>query len=668
MLVVDELKKNEPSLRLVAVALAAGFCILLIGLWWIQVVSANEYRANLETQSFRTIRLPAVRGKILDREGRVLAENRPRYNLSLYLDDLRGPFYRSYTNLLGSARKVQKQKIAFAEQKLGRSLTKAELKQFSFKTEELEALRQQARAQVASQRLAEISRRLGQTVTLNEKEFKRHYATKRALPYAVLKNLGPEQIARFQESYTNGLGADMELESIRSYPNDTTAGHLLGYVLRDDDSRDGENAYFNYYLPDYKGQVGVEAGFDEDLRGTAGEEAVQVNSLGYRTSDNIENHPEPGNNVVLTLDLDLQRAAEKAIATRQGKDARAAAVVMDVRTGDVLAMVSSPSINPVYSENSSEWMTDEKLRPAINRATQDIFAPGSIFKVIVGLAALEAGLNPENFYVVHADPTRAGTGCIYVGKRKIEDTAPPGLYNFKLAIERSSNSYFITNGMRVGIDRIVALAGKFHLGEKANLPTRQETRGVFPTLKRVHDGWRDGDTANLCIGQGEVGVTPLQMAVAYSAIANGGTVFWPRLVSRLEPQDPASRNLATNLPVAQVRDHLGVSKSSLRVLHAAMLGETEDPEGTGRPAQVPGLRICGKTGTAQVQDSANRVTGWNYWFASFAPYENPRYAVVVLVQSENKGSGGGTCAPIAKDIYEAILENERAASPKLAAN
>ena len=482
MLVVDELKKNEPSLRLVAIALAAGFCILLIGLWWIQVVSANEYRANLETQSFRTIRLPAVRGKILDREGRVLAENRPRYNLSLYLDDLRGPFYRSYTNLLGSARKVQKQKIAFAEQKIGRSLTKTQLKQFSFKTEELEALRQQARAQVASQRLAEISQRLGQTVTLNEKEFKRHYATKRALPYAVLKNLGPEQIARFQESYTNGLGVDMDLESIRSYPNDTTAGHLLGYVLRDDDSRDGENAYFNYYLPDYKGQVGVEAGFDEDLRGTAGEEAVQVNSLGYRTSDNIENHPEPGNNVVLTLDLDIQRAVEKAIASRQGKDARAAAVVMDVRTGDVLAMASSPSINPVYSENSSEWMTDEKLRPAINRATQDIFAPGSIFKVVVGLAALEAGLNPEKLYEVHADPTRAGKGCIYVGKRKIEDTAPPGLYNFKRAIELSSNSYFITNGMRVGIDRIVQLAAKFHFGEKANLPTRQETAGTFPTM------------------------------------------------------------------------------------------------------------------------------------------------------------------------------------------
>ena len=340
---------------------------------------------------------------------------------------------------------------------------------------------------------------------------------------------------------------------------------------------------------------------------------------------------------------------------------------MDVRNGDVLAMASSPAFNPVYSANDATRLADGTLRPAINRATQENYAPGSIFKVVIALAALENGLNPEKFYTVQPDPENPGHSCVYVGRLKKKDTAPPGEYNFKHAIVRSSNSYFIQVGLQTGVDRIVALAKKFHFGEKNGLLPRQETRGDLPTLERVHHDWRDGDTANLCIGQGELSVTPLQMAVAYSAIANGGTIFWPRLVSRIAPQDPASRERATNFPSALVRDRIGVSARSLKLLHDAMLAETEDAEGTGKAAVVPGLRICGKTGTAQVQDSANRLIAYNFWFASFAPYENPRYAVVVLVQAEGSGSGGATCAPIAHDVYEEIVNQEKSAAGKVLA-
>ena len=667
MLIFDELKKNDAQLRLVAVVLLAGLLVLLIGLWWVQVVSAHEYQSHLETQSDRTIRLPAVRGKIFDREGRVLAENRPRYNLSLYLDDLRQPFYSGYTNLLKSARAVQKQNIANAEKKLGRSLTKAELKQFQLKPEYLQQLRAEARVRVAGNILAQVSEKIGQPLVLDAKNFNSHYAKKLALPYPALKNLDATNIARFEENYTNRFGADLELESVRSYPNGTTAGHLLGYVLRDDEAQSGENSYFNYFLPDYRGMVGVEAGFDSELRGRAGEESVLVNSLGYRQSENIGNQPEPGHNAVLTLDLDLQRAAENSLAAHRGADARAAVVVMDVRNGDVLAMASSPAFNPVYSANDGARLADETLRPAINRATQENYAPGSIFKVVIALAALEGGLDPEKIYTVlpnPADPVHGWYNVNHVTKR---DTALPGEYKFKRAIVRSSNSYFIQVGLQTGVDRIVALAEKFHLGEKTGLLPRQETRGDLPTLERVHHDWRDGDTANLCIGQGELSVTPLQMAVAYSAIANGGTVFWPRLVSRVAPQDPASRERATNFPSALVRDRIGVSAQSLKLLHNAMLAETEDAEGTGKAAVVPGLRICGKTGTAQVQDSANRLIAYNFWFASFAPYENPRYAVVVLVQAEGSGSGGATCAPIAHDVYEEIVNQEKSAAGKVLA-
>ena len=671
MLVVDQLKKNEPHLRLVAVGLVAGLVILLIGLWWVQVVSSREFQAHLETQAYRTIRLPAVRGKILDREGRVLAENQPRYNLSLYLDELHQAFDRAYGETLKAARVDQQRAIAAAEKRLDRSLTKAERKKFAFKPDQLQALREQARLRVASGVLARVSQKIGQPLPLDPAQLKRHYTTRLALPFPVLKNLDAAQIARFEENFTGSLGADLELMSVRSYPAGNTAAHLLGYLLHDDSSFTGEESFFNYRLPDFHGVVGVECGFDDELRGRAGAESLLVNSQGYRQSESVWSQPEPGRNVVLTLDLDLQRAAENSLARHHSADARAAVVVMDVRNGDVLAMASSPTIAPLFftgglspqeQQREAARRADTKLRPEINRATQENYAPGSIFKVIVALAALEAGLNPEKPYVVEPDPTRPGKGCVYVGRRKIDDTAPPGDYNFKRALERSSNSYFIQVGLEAGVDRIAELSERFHLGEKLDLSTRQETSGNVPTLERVRENWSAGDTANLCIGQGDLSVTPLQMASVYATIANGGTVFWPRLAARIEPQDPSSPVPAKTLPEGLVRDRIGVSPRSLRILHDAMLAETEDVEGTGKAAVVPGLRICGKTGTAQVTDEHNRVVDHTTWFASFAPYEQPHYAVVVMVESGS--SGGSSCAPVAHDVYAAILAKEQSPAGK----
>jgi penicillin-binding protein 2 len=656
MLIFDELKKNDPQLRLLAVALAGGLFVLLAGLWWVQVVSARKYESHLETQSYRTVRIPAVRGKILDRNGRVLAENRPRYSLSLYLDDLRRQFDAAYGVAIAQTRAGQKERIAAQEKKLGRSLTKAERKQFLPAPDQLKQLREQSRFRVANSVVEQVGQRLGQPLALDPLTFKRHYDTRLALPYPLLPNLNDTQIARFEEQSPGSRGVDLDLQPVRTYPFGMTAAHLLGYVLRDDSSAEGEDAFFSYRLPDYRGAVGVEAGFDAQLRGRAGAEAVLVNNLGYRQTENVWSRPEPGHNVVLTLDLDIQQAAERSLAAHRGADARAAIVVMDVRSGDVLAMVSSPAINPDYSSNEPAWMNDPKLRPQSNRATHENYAPGSIFKPIVGLAALEAGLDPD---AIVDNP-----GYVYVGRRHITDLAPPGQYNLRRAIIYSCNTYFITVGLRTGIENVVRMAEKFHFGERTGLPTRQETKSIFPTLKLVQSpDWHDGDSANICIGQGEMAVTPMQMAVAYAAIANGGTVLWPRLVERIEPQDPASGEAMTNFSTDRVRDHLGVSARNLKILRDAMLAETV--EGTGQPAQVPGLQICGKTGTAQVMNSRNQEIDRTTWFASFAPYENPRYAVVVMVESGTYG--GPTCAPIAHDIYVAILNSEKSNGPALAA-
>jgi penicillin-binding protein 2 len=652
MLFFDQLKKNDPQLRLLALGIAGGLGILLAGLWWVQIVSAREYESHLETQSYRTVRLPSVRGKILDRHGEVLAENLPRYDLDLYLGDLREQFNAACNRALTEAYANQRKIITAAEKRLGRPLTKAERQQYALSPQVREQIRNQARFRVANEVVTGVGQKLGQPLTLDEARFTRDYETRLALPVTVLADLSESQIARFEEQYAGGLGLDLAVQSERFYPHGTLAGHLLGYLMRDNRSEQGEDAYFSYRLPDYRGAVGIEGGFDSELRGRAGAKAVLVNNLGYQQSTTILSPPQPGQNVVLTIDLDIQQAAERSIGAHQGADVCAAVVVMDVHTGDILAMVSSPAINPDYAANDPKYLADPKLRPEINRATQENYAPGSIFKPIVGLAALEAGLDPSALV--------DNPGYVYVGRRHIKDLAPPGEYNLQRAIVYSCNTYFITIGLRTGIENIVRMAEKFHFGERTGLPTRQETPGIFPTLKQVRSpDWHDGDSANICIGQGEMAVTPMQMAVAYAAIANGGTILWPRLVERLEPQDPDTGGTVTTFPASVVRDKIGVSARSLKILREAMLAETE--EGTGQSAQVSGLQICGKTGTAQVMNSQNQEIDRTTWFASFAPYENPRDAVVVML--EGRTFWGATCAAIAHDIYEEILNQLNQKAP-----
>ena len=374
-----------------------------------------------------------------------------------------------------------------------------------------------------------------------------------------------------------------------------------------------------------------------------------VNNLGYRQAENIWTPAESGRNVALTIDVQLQQAAERALQV-YGPTTRGAAVVMDVHTGDLLVLASTPAFDPndfVRGFPPGDYQRMQMLGAEKNRATFENYAPGSIFKPIVGLACLEAGMDPN--------ATLYNPGYIYVGRRRIRDLAAPGQYDFRRAVMFSCNTYFITNGMRAGIENILALGRRLHLGERAGLPTRQDTPGMLPGVKRIRSGWFDGDTANICIGQGEIAVTPLQMAVMTAALANGGKVLWPRLVDRIEPQDPGSGEPTTVLPSGRVRDELGVSARNLQILRDAMRDEVEDA-GTGARAEVPGMRICGKTGTAQVTNERNQEVDRTTWFISFGPYEKPRYAVVVMVESGNFGST--TCAPIAAKIYEAILESE----------
>jgi len=674
MLLFDQLRKDDPQLRVLAMVIFGGLSLLLAGLWWVQVVSTRDFQESLETQSFRTVRIPAVRGKILDINEAVLAESRPTYNISLYLEELRKPFDTAYFQELARARAERKLEAQQQEKKLGRPLTKLERKDYLINTAQRAVLRKHAHYTVASNAVMQASQRLQQPISLDPTNFQHHYETRLVLPFTVVSNLDPTNIAKFEEQATSAAGMDLEVQSTRVYPNGTLAAHVLGRLRSDDSSVEGEEAYFSYRLPDYRGVLGVELGFDKELRGAAGAKSVLVNNVGYRQIENIWNPAEPGHNVVLTIDLEIQRAAERALQavpiTYTGP-VRGAVVVMDVHSGDILALASSPTLNPnsfIPKPSREEWERIQKLEAEKNRATQMNYAPGSIFKTVVGLAALEAGLNPQEIITVAENPAQRGKGYILVRGRPVKDLAPPGDYDFRKALKLSSNAYFITNGLRAGPERIVRLGERLHFGQRTGVirVTGQEAPGAFPSVKRLNSGWTDGNTANLSIGQDPVLVTPLQIAVLMSAIANGGKVLSPRLVDRIEPQQALPGDEISVFPRGQVRDELGVSLRSLATLQEAMLADTEDSDGTGRHVRdhdpLPGLRICAKTGTAQIQDVHNVNIAHTTWFASFAPYGNPRWAVVVMI--ENGKSGGETCSPVAGPIYAALLKREQKGTGK----
>jgi penicillin-binding protein 2 len=672
MLIVDQLNKADRHLRVLSWVIAIGLFALLVGLWWVQVVRSRSYVEDQRNQSYRTVRVPAPRGRVLDRNGVALADNRASYSISLYLEDrswrdaVQQEYKRAEEAAKNSGMTARKPKIMERFLSLfgfkpnlvqPRKLTSAEKVQLGRET----------RFSVTSNIVWQLGAALGERLLFtNEVKFHQHYEQRRALPLPILADLNANQIARFQEQSTHLPAVDMEMQPMRIYPKGTLAAHVVGCLTHfDDESAPGDLASFNYHLPDYKGYDGIEKSLDADLRGRAGAKAVLVNNLGYRQSETILSPIEAGQNVTLTIDAEIQRVAEKELRDGIGqKPTRGAAVVLDVRTGEIIALASAPTFDPrdwVPRLSPEIWntYTNDDIAPMRNRCVYGYYFPGSTFKTVVALAALEAGvIDPETVY--------RSKGYYQLGKRQpIGDPAGPGDFNFKRAFKRSSNSYFIEYGLQVGRDAIVAVGEHLHFGEKTGVPLAQDSRGILPTrewMRQNLGGWSEGDTANLCIGQGYVDVTPLQMAVAIAAVANGGRVLWPQLVLSVQSQDALVDPAAHRAVQPRIRDQLPVSARTLSVIQAAMLADTEEGDGTGTASRVPGYRICGKTGTAQVQKH-NRLDHYTVWFASYAPYEDPRYAVVVMI--DYGASGGVNCAPIAGKIFRALKYRDERTPPAL---
>ncbi len=652
MFIFDLLKNQQQRVRVVAVCIAAGLIVLVAGLWYVQIVSSKHFEMDLQRQSFRTVRVSAIRGRILDRNGEPLAENRPHYNAVVYLEDLRGQFDNELDRLTHAYVRQHPEGVS-VKHKITNSVVRIRLQS-------------DAGYRVVSNLTWSVGALLEQPRALDEKHFLQQTGSYPYVPYQIVPNLAPRQVAIFAEQLSSQPALELETQPVRYYPNNAVAAHLLGYVSRKEDF-DDEEFTCQYRLPDYAGKAGAEAAFDFQLRGKPGVKSVLVNNRGYRQREETITPAEGGENIYLTIDLAVQQAAEKALAAAVLNSSRGgAAVVMDVRDGDILAMASAPAFDPnefITGISDHEWerLTDEEHRPLLNRALAGTYPPGSIFKIITAIACMEAGvMDPNEIYTSKGRFEEPGY-------HPIDDLAPAGDFNFERAFYRSSNTYFIHYGMKAGLRKLLEVAKRFHLGEKTRIGINPEAAGHVPGPEDAGRVLGQSSLPDVCIGQ-EIDVSPLQMAVMTAAIANGGTLFWPRLISHsVSPDSGEQKEIA---PAGRVRDRLNLNPAHLAVIRKAMLADTEhDTPGdlgtaymafhlAGRRPFPADFQVAGKTGTAQVQTQrSDRGKYHDTWFVSFAPYQKPRYAVVVMVDHGNYG--GDSCAPVAEKIYEAILKAEQ---------
>lgn len=592
-------------LRVLLVVLASVFVALLVAMWQVQVVNSSTYTKSLDRQSIRRIRLPGIRGAIYDRNGICLAGNDPCYCIALYIEELRAP--GKWKNTIDKIENV----------------------------------------------LDEMSVEFNIPREVSRKDIAKHIKRRLPLPFLAWRNISPAVIARVKESATPMPGIDIYVEPVRTYQKKSLAAHILGYVGRSKPTQDTETPY-HYYLPEMEGKAGVEKQFNSILTGTAGGKLIRVDASGFKHNDKFEKDPVPGDDIKLTIDSKIQLLAENAL-----HGVRGSCVIVDPRNGDILALANSPTFDlsrftPRIPTKYWHELNDDKRLPLFNRAISGTYAPGSIFKPLVAIVALENKcIKP---YTEYNCP-----GYFKLGKSRFNcwKKSGHGLIDIRKALEQSCNAYFCEVGQATGIDKIYHMAAAVGIGYKTGIALPGESSGLLPNnawkQKHDHDSWRGGDTCNISIGQGALAVTPLQMALYAATIANGGTLYHPRLL--LDKGLYASRKYRWTS--GKIANQLNWNMLTLETVRGGMFDVVNAPTGTGKRVHIPGLPMAGKTGTAEYGPRHRRKK--NTWMILFAPYTNPRYAIAMIV--EDGISGGITVAPRLKHLMLGIqrLENKERA-------
>ncbi len=572
--------------RALSVVVAAALLAVAGGFWYVQLVRGAHYAELAENNRLRRLTVRAPRGLIYDHEGHLLVENTPSYNLLID---------RSRTPDLAAS-------LGFASHLLGRPA--AELRENLVKS-------------------------------AGQPDYQ---------PVPLARNLTLSEVARFSSEALEHPEFEIDVGHLRLYRYGSQMAHVLGYLgevsERDlERARDGDGPH--YRLGDLIGKKGIELTYDGDLRGANGERAVVVDSRGKLVREYGREEAHPGRKLVLTLDLGLQQAAERLLRDKVG-----AIIALDPRTGAIRAMASSPAYDPnMFSHGikAAEWqeLLANQNDPLQNRAIQNAFSPGSVFKIIMASGGLQSGVitTDTHFFC-------SGSTVIYGRRFKCWKPGGHGSMDVRNAIKHSCNVFFYHLGQEMGIERIAHFARAFGLGHLTGIELVGEKTGLVPDpqwSQRVrHHPWYPGETISVAIGQGALTVTPIQIARATAAIANGGRLVVPHLIEgEKEARVP----------------RVPVDPSILEVVREGMHG-VMSPGGTAYwRAHIPGLEYAGKTGTVQVAgglEEDNDDRPWKLrnhaWFASFAPFGDPQLVVVVF--NEHGGSGSSGASPIAKELYE----------------
>ena len=586
------------KIRMLFIIISLALMLLVARLWYLQVIKGEELRQRSENNSVRLRKVKPMRGLIMDHGRRILADNQPSFDIV---------FVPNRTSDI--RRVIDEIKRLYAD----RSLT-----------------------------FLPSSSSFGHV--------------KPFVPVFLERNVSMEKRAVVETHALDLSGVMTEVSPVRHYLNGEMTAQMIGFtgeVNREELERDFTD---ELTAGDIIGKFGIEKLLDGHLRGKSGAEQVEVNVTGKMIRSLGRIQATPGNNVVLTIDSELQKAAWSAIGDRAG-----AVVVLDPRNGAVLALVSSPSFDPNLfsggiSHDDWETLSNHPKHPMENRSISGQYPPGSTYKPILAAAALEEGLiTPETTFYCN--------GSFELGDRTFRCWQEKGHGNVNLhrAIVESCDVYFYNLGKRLGVDRIAAYARAFGLGAPLGIDLPREKGGLIPTkqwkLSRFRQAWQAGETISIAIGQGFNLVTPLQLANVYAVLANGGSLYRPRLLKQLESSD--GRIVKVYEPEKQAV--LSVNPQNIQIINRALWGVVNEKGGTGYILKRKEQDVCGKTGTAQViglpQDAKARKMrqasgdfGDHALFVCFAPYGNPEIVVAVIV--EHAGHGGSAAAPVARKVIE----------------
>jgi penicillin-binding protein 2 len=503
----------------------------------------------------------------------------------------------------------------------------------------------------AHEKIQAVEKLLGRPIKISDELIKRHYRNRGVLPFEIAQNLSAAEY----DAVKDRLPAAIALRPfyVRTYPNGKIAGGIIGYSGKTGRNPDGIIDNHEVLWPETEGREGLEQTFNQVLTGKHGEYKITFDQDGRKTSERIVTPPVPGHTVVTTLDLRLQELAEKAL---EAKAKRGAIVVVDPNTGDILALASWPTYDPnaftpTISAEKFKALQDDPDIPLLPRAFRSSYPPGSVFKVAVGIAALESG-------TVRSDDEFDCMPALQIGNTVFHNWKKTGRgpLNFVQALTESCDTWFYQVGIKTGADPILAWAQRLGFGAKCGIPLRGEVEGRVPNdqyMKATHGRkLLNGDIANLSIGQGDCLVTPLQMAQAMAIIGNGGTFYQTRPVQQVQTVE---NEIVTAFQVREKKT-LNASPDTIAQLRTGMINVVNGAGGTAHQASLDNVEVAGKTGTAQWGPKTKERTA--AWFAGFVPSEHPLYAFAALYEGDvgSKAHGGSAAAPmiatILKDIYK----------------